>query len=136
MLDRFRDPKDPENHHRDVEAAYRVRCSDPPDDVFGQAPAGSHAAGGHLPDEPPLWRAEDPRPDRRLPRHFDDVAQALKVDEAGVQKAVSNIAELFRFFLVRSRSAAPISRAPAFAEVLSSEAVENLFPTIIEPVPP
>jgi hypothetical protein len=94
MLDRFRDPKDPENHHRDVEAAYRVRCSDPPDDVFGQAPAGSHAAGGHLPDEPPLWRAEDPRPDRRLPRHLDDVAQALKFDEAGVQKAVSNIAEL------------------------------------------
>ena len=59
-----------EADHRHGQAADRLRRAHPAGDVPGQAAARPHAAAGHLPREPHLLRAEDPRPDRGLPRHL------------------------------------------------------------------
>ena len=59
-----------EDPHRHLEAPDRLRRADSPGDVSRQAAPGPHAAAGDLPDEPAVRRGEDPRPDRRLPRHL------------------------------------------------------------------
>ena len=62
-----RPAEDPDRH---LEAAHRLRRADPAGDVPRQAAARPHPAAGDLPHEPALRRGEDPRPDRRLPRHL------------------------------------------------------------------
>ena len=71
LLDRFRDPEDSsENHHRDSQAAHRLRRPDSADNVSRPAFAGSHALASNLPHEPPLRTAENARTDRRLSRNL------------------------------------------------------------------
>jgi type I restriction enzyme, R subunit len=83
-----------EADHRHRQAADRLRRAHPAGDVPGQAAARPHAAAGHLPGEPHLLRAEDPRPDRGLPRHLRRRGKALEFDEKSVKQVVSNIQEL------------------------------------------
>jgi hypothetical protein len=70
LLDRFRDPADPLKLiivTAKLLTGFEARAH-PAGDVLGQAVARSHAAPGNLPGEPHLLGAEDPWPDRGLPR--------------------------------------------------------------------
>ena len=89
LLDRFRDPDDPlQDADRHRQAADRLRRADPAGDVPRQAAARPHAAAGHLPRQPHLRRAEDPRPDRGLPRHLRRRGQGAGVRRARASRQV------------------------------------------------
>ena len=72
--------EDPDRH---LEAPHRLRRADPPGDVSRQAAPGPHAPAGHLPHEPAVRRGEDPRPDRRLPRHLRRCGAGAAVRRGG-----------------------------------------------------
>ncbi len=95
LLDRFRDPeRSAEAADRHLQAADRLRCADPAGDVSRQAAARPHAVAGYLPGEPDLLRTEDPRPDRRLPRHLRRRGQGAGVRRQEHDGGGSNIQEL------------------------------------------
>lgn len=70
LLDRFRDPNDPLKLI--IVTSKLLTGFDAPilQAMYLDKPLRMHAAPGHLPGEPHLLRAEDPRPDRGLPRHL------------------------------------------------------------------